>query len=278
VDVIIDPSWSFAEAFLVALQAYPGDNIGVKGYRNWVLKAWASTVGRERAVRGIAEFRANYRSKRAAAAALDLSADTFRRLETHFAKVRELVSPGLTLTFDSRLHRFDATAFDAFIASVLGPDTDVTIEQRSNIDAEGPSFIRINGARSEDLVAVAEAFYNRAWREAEAEKRALQKAMSAGIGVLLQRLDQQRDSLAGIEEAVGILDNPDVREKLGDDGAAFVLAKDKKLLQTRFQRISKGIFGEVRKRALGKAGDAVAGELTEITSELLVGDSDSDGA
>ncbi len=115
-DVVIDPSWSFEQAFMVARQAYPGSNIGAKGYRNWVLKAWASTVGRERAVQELAAYLELFPSKRAAAAAMGISADTFRRLEDHFARVRRLDQAGLTLGFDSRLHRFDPTAFDAFIA------------------------------------------------------------------------------------------------------------------------------------------------------------------
>ena len=181
---------------------------------------------------------------------------------------------GLTLTFDTRLHRFDPTAFDAFIAQVLGPDTDVTIEGRSNIDVDGPSFIRINGSRPEDLVAVAEAFYDRAWRdtEVEVEKRAMQKAMSTGLDILLHRLDHQRDHLTRIEETVGILDNPDVREKLEDEGAAYVLDKDRKALQTRFQRITTGIALEAPKKLLATViGESAAGAVGEGVGEVIGG-------
>lgn len=106
---------------------------------------------------------------------------------------------GITLTFDTRLHRFDLTAFDALIAEVLGPDTDVTIEERSNIGAAGPAFVRINGSRAEDLVTIAEAFYDRIWQATKAmlKERALLK-VSPGM-LLLRRLDEMRDRLIKLE-------------------------------------------------------------------------------
>ena len=212
------------------------------------------------------------------------TADEFAALhrEHHFyilgldafpVEVRRLVDTesGLTLTFDSRLHRFDPTAFDAFIAQVLGPDTDVTIEERSNIDAEGPSFIRINGNRAKDLVTVAEAFYDRVWETAQAaaEEAALVKAMSSGFATLLGRLSHQRDHLIRIEETVGILGNPEVREKLEDGGAAYVLAKDRRVLQTRVQRVTKGLTAEVQRRTIGKFGNVIQGEVEDGVAGML---------
>ncbi len=276
-DVIIDPKWSFSQAFMVAVQAYPGDNIGMKGYRNVVLKAWASTVGRERAVRELAGYRALFPSKTAAAAAMGLSALTFRRLEAHFAKVRRLDKPGLTLGFDARLHRFDPTAFDAFIAQVLGPDTDVTIVERSSIGDEGPGFLRIHGSRTEDLVHVAVAFYDRSWRNVEAQDdpTALVQTMAAGFATLLGRLEIQRGRLASLEESLGILRDPDVVEMLEDQGTAFVLAKDKESLKTQLQRVSAGVAREVKRRTVGQLGELVQGEIAQVVSaELMLGDED----
>ena len=184
---------------------------------------------------------------------------------------------GLTLSFDSRLHRFDTTAFDAFIAEILGPNTDVTIEERSNIDAAGPGLLRINGSDPEDLVAVAEAFYDRAWETAlqAAEQAAVVRAMSGGFAMLLDRLNHQRDHLVRIEETVGILGNPDIQEMLEDQGAGHILAKDKKLLQTRLQRVTRGIGAEVQRRTVGKLGGIIQGEV-EDGIEGLLGDGDDE--
>jgi len=200
-------------------------------------------------------------------------------LKHDFADLHSGLASGLTLTFDTRLHRFDPTAFDAFIGEVLGPDTDVTIEERSNIDAEGPAYIRINGSRAGDMVAVAEAFYDRAWQEAEAlvDKMAVEKSVSSGMAIILQRLDHQRDHLIRVEETVGILNNPDVQEMLEDKGAAHVLAKDKKLLQTTFQRISKGVVEEVKRRTVKGVINAVQGEVGDGVSGLLDGGDDDEG-
>ncbi len=176
---------------------------------------------------------------------------------------------GLTLTFDSRLHRFDPAAFEVFIVQVLGPDTDVTIEEKSSTDEHGHSFFRINGSQADDLVAVAEAFYDKVWESAapHPSEAAIMQAMSSGFAMILGRLSHQRDHLVSIEESVHILDNPDVQEMLGDRGAAHVLAKDRKALQTRFQRISQGVAMEVQRRTIGQAGDVVQGEVAYAAKE-----------
>ncbi len=81
------------------------------------------------------------------------------------------------------------------------------------------------------------------------------------------------DRLTRIEENVGILGNPDVQEMLEDQAAGHVLAKDKKLLQTRFQRVAKGVAAEVKKRAGGKLWDSLEGEVDDGVAGLL-GDED----
>ena len=178
---------------------------------------------------------------------------------------------GLTLTFDTRLHRFDPTAFDALIAEVLGGETDVTIEERSNIDAEGPSFIRINGSRPEDLVAVTEAFYDRAWRATEAavEERAVQRAESRGQALLLARLDDLRDRLVRIDANVGILGNEDVRVAISDKAAEIVAGKTRSALRTRFQRIADAVVEDAKKYAKAAGTiDAVAAVAAEVVADV----------
>ncbi|MFH1467869.1 MAG: pentapeptide repeat-containing protein [Pseudomonadota bacterium] len=172
---------------------------------------------------------------------------------------------GLTLTFDTRLHRFDGTAFDLLIAQVLGHDTDVTIEGRSNVD-EHPGWIRINGSRIEDLVSVAEAFYNRTWEDERPQpsEAAVMQAMTSGFAAILGCLSQQRDHLVRIDESVGILANPDVQEMLEGQGAAFVLETDRRLLQTRFQRVAEAAYDEARHRLGEKAVDVVVGGAVEL--------------
>lgn len=180
--------------------------------------------------------------------------------------------PGLTLTFDTRLHRFDPTAFDAFIGDVLG-DTDVTIEERSNIGEGGPAFVRINGSDPEHLVAVAEAFYDRAWETAQsaAEEAALVKAMSSGFAMLLGRLSHQRDHLVRIEENVGILGNPDVQEMLTDQAEAHVTAKVAKAtkLHGRFRRIADAVGAEAKKRGTKVIGEGVVDAVVEAAAETV---------
>ena len=206
--------------------------------------------------------------------ALGLEIDPFDHFPYEATRALALVhaiSDGLTLTFDTRLHRFDPTAFDAFIAQVLGPDTDVTIEQRSNINMEGPSFIRINGSRPEDLVAVAEAFYDRVWRETD------NSLLPRGLAVLLARMELLREQVSEVQENVGILGNADVQEMLEDQGAAHVFTKDKKLLQTRFQRVAGGVAQEVQRRTVGKLGNVIQGEVEDGVGGLLEDGTDDEG-
>jgi uncharacterized protein YjbI with pentapeptide repeats len=179
--------------------------------------------------------------------------------------------PGLTLTFDTRLHRFDGTALDFLIAEVLGRDTDVTIEERSNVHAEGPSFIRINGSCADDLIAVAEAFYDRVWRSAEAvvDER-VQKAMSSSIEVLLTRLDGMRDCLRKVEANVAVLGDEDVQEAIMDKAQEHVAAKWKKTFQSRMQRIAEGLATGVPKKLIGTfLGETVADVAGDLVGEVF---------
>lgn len=187
-------------------------------------------------------------------------------------------SNGLTLTFDKRLHRFGPTAFDALIAEVLGPDTDVTIEERSNMEVHGAAFIRINGACADDLVAVAEAFYHRVWRSAEtaADERALQKAMSSGMALLVVRLDEMRDHLVNVQASTDLLADEDVREAITDKAAEHVLAKRKKSFQTGLQRITDGLIKEAPKKLISsfigkKAADALGDVLGGVAETVVEG-------
>lgn len=179
--------------------------------------------------------------------------------------------PGLTLTFDTRLHRFDATAFDALIAEVLGPDTDVTIEERSNLDAEGPAFIRINGARLEDLVAVAEAFYDRAWARSEnVEEAALRRTMTAMEVLFGPRLDRMRDDLSAVKASTNLFADEDVREAITDKAAEHIAAKRKREFSTRTQRLIAAVASEVKKRTVDLVvGEGVADTAIEIAGEMV---------
>ncbi len=197
VDVVIDPSWTFSQAFMVAKQAYPGSNIGMKGYRNWVLKAWASAVGRERATRELAAYRALFPSKRAAAAAMGLSAHTFRRLEDHFSKVRSASKPGLTLFLSTKLMPWDQTMLHAYACSVLGMDTDVHVAQYAESPSGASARVRLVGGDPDDLVRVAEHIVGVAWRTQE--KAALQAADLLKLSELQDSLDLMRAKLERIE-------------------------------------------------------------------------------
>jgi hypothetical protein len=196
-DIIIDPDWTLEQAYMQALRAYPGDNIGVKGYRNWVLKAWASTVGRERAVRELAEYRAMFPSKRAAAAAMGISADTFRKLEKHFARVRRVEGEGLTLFLSNRLIPWDQTMLHAFVCSVLGTDTDVAVAEYAQSAGGTSSRVRLVGGSYEDLMAVAEHMAGVSWRTQQ--RAALQSADLLQVPTMLDTLDQLRASVQRME-------------------------------------------------------------------------------
>jgi hypothetical protein len=151
---------------------------------------------------------------------------------------------GLTLTFDTRLHRFMPMAFDVFIAEVLGPDADVTIEERSAPSTVGGSFIRLRGSNAKDLIAVAEAFYDRAWlAEAAASEQQLAHTMSRGVAVILEQLQSMRDYWSGLAVA-----NPDVQEMLTDQATAHVRQKDRELLTTPTQRIANALAKDLKTR------------------------------
>jgi len=178
---------------------------------------------------------------------------------------------GLTLTFDTRLHRFDDVAMNLLIAEVLGSSADLTIEERSNIDVEGPSFLRINGSDPEELAAVAEAFYDRVWRSVDEtiETMAVQRAMSSGIGLLLGRLDQLRDSWAS-----AAINHPDVSEMLLDQSAVHAVEKDRPSnLHGRFERVLRAVAGEAKKKATKAVGtelvDAVGDATTGLVDDIL---------
>lgn len=59
---------------------------------------------------------------------------------------------------------------------------------------------------------------------------------------------------------------------LEDQGAAHILAKDKKLLQTRFQRVTKGVLEEAKRRTLKGVIDAVQDDVEGGVTGLLDGD------
>ena len=182
-------------------------------------------------------------------------------------------APGLTLTFDTRLHRFDPTAFDAFIAGVLGRETAVTIEARSNVREEGPGWIRINGSDPDDLVLVAEAFYDRAWRvQAEAaatEDKALAATMSALKTFFGARLDAMRDDLRHVKASTNLFANQAVREAITDEANKRDAAKMKKATQTRLRRISEGLLLEAPKALLGTyLGESAADVAGEVVGEV----------
>lgn len=151
---------------------------------------------------------------------------------------------GLTLTFDTRLHRFDPTAFDVLIASVLSSGTDVTVEERSNINAEGPGFIRISGSRPEDLIAVAEVFYEQAWRNTEefVEQRAIERAMSSGMSLILQRLDAMRDHVVNMRASTDLF--------LPGSATATIKGclSDMGRIETRYKALADAIAAEARLR------------------------------
>ena len=214
-DLVIDPDWTLEQAYMQALRAYPGDNIGVKGYRNWVLKAWASTVGRERAVGELAAYRAMFPSKRAAAAAMGISADTFRKLEKHFARVRRVEGQGLTIFLSNRLIPWDQTMLHAFVCSVLGTETEVRVAEYVEATGGVSSRVRLEGGRYEDLMAVAEHLAGVSWRT---ERRAaLQSADLLGVPSMLDTLDQLRASVERME----LRD----QERENREGAALDLAE-----------------------------------------------------
>jgi hypothetical protein len=179
---------------------------------------------------------------------------------------------GLTLTFDSRLHPFDPAAFTLLVADVLGVGHDVTVVERSEAVHEPPAWIRINGCRAEDLLAVAEAFYDRVWRSAEAvaEERALQKAMSSGVALLVGRLDDLRDHLVKVEANTALLADGDVREAIVDRATEHVRTNRKKEFQTPLQRVISAVAAEVKRRTLDVVvGEGVADTAIEIAGEVV---------
>jgi hypothetical protein len=189
-------------------------------------------------------------------------------------KLVAAAAPGLTLSFDRRLHRFDPTAFDALIRDLLGDEATVTIEERSNLGDDGPGWIRLNGPDPDELVPVAEAFYERVWRKqqgdaADAEDRALARTVSALEALFGPRLDAMRDDLGEVKASTDLFANEEVREAITDKAGDHASAKRKKTNQTRLRRITEGLLLEAPKALVSTYLGASAGEVAgEVVGEI----------
>jgi hypothetical protein len=236
--VIVRPDWSFDDAWKQACSRYRGSGRTSAGARIGVLRSWGAVVGRARATAAFREHLGSHGSHEAAAYALDIAESTLRKLGRFYASLAETRDAlGLTLTFDGRLHRFDATAFDVMIAAVLGVDTDVTIEERSNVRADRPVFIRINGSKASDLVDVAEAFYRRLWRLNESGSDQPITSEPSGLALLLDRLDKLRDNWV----AASLADSPGEAAQIMNVGR---LSLEHRAARRRIEGLSARVEGE----------------------------------
>lgn len=75
--VTVQPDWKLQDAYEAALDAYSGIGITSQGYRNSVLKVWASIVGKKQAQKEIEQLIHASGSKRKAGEKLDMSPGVF---------------------------------------------------------------------------------------------------------------------------------------------------------------------------------------------------------
>jgi len=160
---------------------------------------------------------------------------------------------GLTLTFDTRLHRFASSAVEGLILEVLGPDTDVGVEEQSRPDAEGPGFVRINGSSFDHLLRVAEAFYARAWE------------WDSQDTVVSRLLTDLRDE---IREAA--VNHPDVQEMLLDQAGEQLAKKDRnEHLRGRWERLLHAIKDDTLDRAKNVIGERTVDALSDAGKGII---------
>lgn len=158
---------------------------------------------------------------------------------------------GLTLTFDARVHRAAPALVTGLILEVLGPESDVGVEQQSR-PSETPGFIRINGSDPADLILVAEAFYARLWDIAGA---------SPQVAMLLTELRETLDLAA--------MNHSDADEWVRDLAEGHRVARDKRTLATKWRRLLEAIGQDNLDRGRKLIGKRTFDTTVEIGGEIV---------
>ena len=161
--VAIDSHWSFADAVAASRAAYIGNGVESTGRKLGVLRAWASVVGRERALAGIEAHRMNHRSDDEAARALRISKVSLRRLRKFFEEVPSAEPPGLTLFFPNTLDFMSKALVESVLALIVGDDTSACRSEYIPTE-NGGALVRLSGLPIEQLVGIADRladFFNR---------------------------------------------------------------------------------------------------------------------
>lgn len=198
----IDPAWTFEEMINnVNNRYYPGGMIsGVA--RNAVIEAWGAAVGGTRASTETENFIKRIGSKTAAAKAIQMSPKTFTKFRELFRTLPdplEQIREGLLLVFSSSLLPFDRWLIDAVVLTVLGRNTKCRLVEI--VDSESTFMLRFANASEEELRAVGNALWQRAWRKEHDKLQAVDGILAevTNNDIALNRLDGIRDVLGYIE-------------------------------------------------------------------------------
>ncbi len=250
----IDPDWTFEQALKELSHRHRPGGKTSGPVRNRLLESWGVAVGRERAVREFDQALAKYRSWTAAGKACRARPATLKRLREFYEGLSDPVDGqvGLTVYFNTRLSAMDRLLVEGTIVGVLGRDTDCHLaEYREDGDT---AIVRLQAGSNDDLIAVADALWNRHWTR---QQRA-RESLPARVGSLL-RLDSVEAALSELVSRTRRIElrqpTPDAVEMLNDQGEAHVREKILKPGRTRLQKVWK--------RAVKVGGKKVGDELLD---------------
>ena len=185
--------------------------------------------------------------------------DAFR---SHVTQVRPLsVRQNLTLYFNQRLTPFDRYLVEGTIFGVLGKDTDCRMTDYH--DHGDSAVVRLEAKNINDLIAIAEALWNRVWEQQEAQQKALVRQSSLW----------NSDIRDGLSRLVGLADHlelwarkHDVPEMFQDMAAEHRRKKDLALVRTWPQKLLGAAVNAARAKLGDELVDAAGDQITRLAS------------
>lgn len=247
----IDPGWSFRRVVEVASEQFKPGSSASGSARNAMLRDWVVLVGGKIARDQIGVFVLEEGGVVSAARAIRMSPETLRELKGLAESLPDevVIRPGLSTWFGVVLAPIDRIVLEAFVHQ-FGLDAKCGIVEVRQ-DA-GVTMVRFDGGTTEDLRRIGDLLWSRAI--AISGDVAICHSSEGGTqqAVFHRKLDAVIASLARLELRS---QSDDVREMLEDQGAAYVLQKDKNLVATWGQKTVRAVFEETKKRLLGSLAD-----------------------
>lgn len=210
-----------------------------------LLRAWASVVGRSKALGDLQALVVQNGGLVNAAKRLEIAPSTLRRLEKFFSSVREVgVGEGLVLYFATPLSAFDRFLVDGTIVGCLGRDTECHVAEYRKLSMRG-SVARIEGGSANELEQIANALCDRVW---EIEWSGASELAILGSTEVVEGLS----SLAGrLDKMERWAQDLGVREYLEDKAEEHIRSKDLKCVRTWGQSALQKFAQVAQKKVLG---------------------------